>query len=119
MAQYLDLYVDQNTDFSQTLIVTNSDGTPTDLTGGSIASSLRRSNYSANSISFTTSIVDATQGSISLSLSHSVTATILPARYLYDVLFTDSSGNVHKIFYGILTVNPGVTGNTVLSFFGQ
>lgn len=59
--------------------------TPTSLSGYSVRSKLKRSYYSANSISFIARVIDAANGVVSLKLNSDVTANLVAGRYVYDV----------------------------------
>jgi hypothetical protein len=82
--------------------------TPTSLLGYSVRSQLRRSYYSANSISFTAEIVDTANGIVSLNLDSTVTTNLIAGRYVYDVEAYNAN-NVIRITEGLITVNPGVS----------
>lgn len=110
MAEYTELDLDQGTDFNIDLNLTNSDGSTINCTGYVFSSSMKKSFYAARAAAtFTTTITDAANGNVTLSLTASQTANIKPGRYLYDVKQTDNVGTKTRIFEGIITVNPQVT----------
>ena len=56
-----------------------------------------------------TSIVDAANGNVAVTLDSANTANIKAGRYLFDVKQVDSANGVTRLFEGIVTVNPQVT----------
>lgn len=110
MAEYIELNLDQGTDFKFEADITNNDGTVVDCTGYSFASSLRKSFYSARpTANLTVTILSASNGNVAFSLTAAQTANIRAGRYLFDVKQTDDLGKKTRLFEGIITVNPQVT----------
>lgn len=110
MAQYTELNLDQGTDASYDINLTEDDGSPINCTGYSFACSMRKSYFSLRpTANLTVTIIDAANGNVSIGLTAAQTANIKPGRYLYDVKQTDNVGQKTRIFEGIITVNPQVT----------
>jgi hypothetical protein len=114
MAGYSNIFINQNETFITQLTLTDSNGNPYNLTTFSIASSARRSYFSANTlINFTVSIINANNGIIQLSANAATTANIVSisgANMVYDVLLKDpASNNITRVLEGQVIVNPGVT----------
>jgi hypothetical protein len=107
MAIKANLVIDQRTDYSTSINLTDDDGNVVDLTGYTANSQIRKTHTSSSSVSFTTT-VSGTQGLIILSLTDTQTANLVPGRYVYDVLITSGS-LTSRILEGIVTVTPGVT----------
>ena len=103
---YLDL--DQGSDFSIVMELENDNSTPMNLSGFSVYSQFRKSYGSTVAHSFNAVVLNASQGTIKLSLSGIASSSIKPGRYLYDVEVT-SDGVVSRIAEGIVTVTPQVT----------
>lgn len=109
MAIIANIYIDQGTDFSITVDVTNADGTALNLNGYSAAAQIRKTYTSSTiSASFGTTIVEAS-GQVTLSLTDSQTSALSPGRYLYDLNITSSGGNTSRVVEGQAIVTPGVT----------
>lgn len=105
---YLD--IDQGSDFTTVIELENDDGTPMNLTGFAVYSQFRKSYGSTTAYQFTTSVVNAATGKISLSLLGTYSSTIKPGRYLYDVeLYSSSSGAKTRVVEGIITINAEIT----------
>lgn len=109
MAVRKDIVIDQGSDVSITINITGDDDLPTDLTGCSLRSQIRKHPASNTYYSFTCTITNAIAGSASLILGANVTANITGGRYLYDVELVDSSNLVTRIFEGICTVTSEIT----------
>jgi len=109
MAIIANIYIDQGTDFSITVDVTNADGTALNLNGYSAAAQMRKT-YTSSTVSaeFATSLVEAS-GQVTLSLTDSQTSALSPGRYLYDLNITSSGGNTSRVVEGQAIVTPGVT----------
>ena len=108
MAVYANLTVDQGTDFSSSVDVTDSDGDPVPLTGYSVAGQIRKHYNSSTKVDFVATVSNATAGIISLSLSEATTNAMKAGRYVYDVEI-DLSGTKTRVLEGQLEVTPGVT----------
>lgn len=105
---YLD--IDQGSDFVSEIILQNDDGTPMQLAGAAVYSQFRKSYQSTVGYTFTTSIVDAQQGIVSLSLPGTTSSGIRPGRYLYDVeVYVSASNKKTRVLEGIITINPEIT----------
>lgn len=109
MAIINNLLIDQGASFSVTINWTADDGTYIDLSNYTANSQLRKSYYSANSITFTANISDSANGEITLSLTPAQTANIKSGRYVYDLNMKDNTNTVTRLVEGIATVMPGVT----------
>ena len=98
MAVYVsNLTVNTGTTFSQIFTLESADtNSATDLTG-----------FSATD--FSTQIINATGGRIRVGLTTSQTASLKPGRFMYDVLITDTSGEVTRVLEGSVLVREGVT----------
>lgn len=111
MAAYSEITIEQYASFSTTLNVEDVQGDALNLYSYTASSQLRKSYYSSTATSFTTSIPNYANGTITLSLTAANTANLTPGRYLYDVLITSNSGDITRVVEGIATVLPGVTRN--------
>ena len=109
MAILANLFIDQGTDFSITVDVTDSDGEILDMTGYSAAGQIRKT-YESSTISatFTTSI-NASGGQVTLSLTDTVTSALAAGRYVYDLNVTSGGGLTTRVVEGQAIVTPGVT----------
>ena len=108
MATRVNIIIDQGTDFSTPINLTDSSGTDLNLTGYSAASQIRKTHSSSNSTAFTCALSVA-NSTLTLSLNNSVTAAMSAGRYVWDAELTNSSGTISRILEGMVTVTPEVT----------
>ncbi|NBS35631.1 MAG: hypothetical protein EBS82_07360 [Methylocystaceae bacterium] len=112
MAEYVELYIDQGSDFSTTVSL-NDDSTnlPQNVTGSIVTSSLRRSLLSPNASSnLTCTLIDAANGEFILSMTAANTAILRPGSYLFDVKVYDTlSATTSRLIEGVMFVTPSVT----------
>lgn len=108
MATKVNIVIDQGTDFSTSISLTDSSGAQLDVSGLTAASQIRKSYTSSNATAFTTELSN-TAGTLTLSLNNATTSTLSSGRYVYDVELTDQSSVVTRILEGIVTVTPEVT----------
>ena len=110
-AAYQDLYLEQGTTYTEQITLTDQYGAPYNLLNFTINSQGRKSYFSANaSIIFSTSVADANNGIIQLSLDAPTSSNVYPGKYVYDVTLTDSSThNVTRVLEGQIIVSPSVT----------
>lgn len=108
MAIKANLVIDQGTDFSATIDVVDSNGDVFDLTNYTAAAQMRK-NYASSAATTFTCEDNGTGGQIVLSLASSITSSLEPGRYLYDVEITSTSNTITRVVEGIVTVTPGMT----------
>ena len=108
MATRVNILIDQGTDFTTSVNLTDSNGAQLDLTGMTAASQIRKTHSSSNSTSFTTALANNT-GTLTLSLNNSVTSSLSAGRYVYDVQIITSGGQEYKAIEGTALVRSGVT----------
>lgn len=107
MAIKANIVIDQGTDFSTTINITDDDGLDVDLTDYTGAAQMRKWFTSSNSTNFSVTLSDST---VTLGLTSTQTASLTAGRYVYDVELTDTTSNtVSRILEGIVTVTPNVT----------
>jgi hypothetical protein len=102
-------YIDQGSDFSSIITLTNADGTARDLTGYAIAAQIRRGFESTNAVSFTSTIYSAVAGQIKLALTNTQTSAMKSGRWVFDVELTSSVGTKSKALKGLVIIDPEVT----------
>lgn len=107
---YAELTLDQGTTFETNIDLKADDGSAINVTNYVFSSQIRKS-YFSNSVTanITTTIVDAPNGNVKLSMTSANTANIKAGRYLYDLKMVSSSGVTTRVIEGIITVTPQVT----------
>ena len=112
MAEYVELYIDQGSDFSTTVNL-NDDSTnlPQNVYGYTITCSLRRSLLSPNTAAnLTCSVYDSANGEFLISLTAGQTANLRFGSYLFDVKVHDTLGaTTTRLIEGVMFVTPSVT----------
>ncbi|NBX49727.1 hypothetical protein EBT25_07260 [bacterium] len=108
MAIKANITIDQGTDYSTSINLTDEDGNAISLSGYTGSAQLRKTYSSSNAVSFTVTF-NTTDGIVYLALTDAQTANITAGRYVYDCFLTDGSGVVSRIVEGIVTVTPRVT----------
>jgi len=109
MASISNIFIDQGTDFSITVDVTQADGNALNLTGYSAAAQIRKTYGSSSaSATFTTSI-SAASGQVTMSLTDTQTSNIASGRYVYDLNITSGAGVTTRVVEGQAIITPGVT----------
>jgi hypothetical protein len=110
MADFVELTLEQGATFNSTITVRDDQGVAQNLTGYSARSQMRRSYYSSSKKDFTVTVTSPAGGQITMYMSAANTANVTPGRYVYDVELEDNgTGDVTRIFEGIVTVLPNVT----------
>ena len=104
------LSINAGVNFSQsfTLADTASDA-PINLAGYGHSAFLRKHYTATDSTPFATTIDNPASGSISVSMGSSLTSTLKPGRYVYDVVIVDGSGTKTRAVEGSVIVRGGVT----------
>jgi hypothetical protein len=112
MAEYVELYIDQGSDFSTTVTL-NDDNTnlPQNIYSYIVTSSLRRSLLSPNTAAnLSCSLYDSANGQILVTLDSGNTANLRPGPYFFDVKTFDTvSHNTSRLIEGVFFVTPSVT----------
>ena len=109
MAIIANIFIDQGTDFSITVDVTDTSGGALNMSGYSAAAQIRKTYGSSTvSSSFTTSIAEAS-GQVTLSLTDTQTTALESGRYVYELNVTSGGGQTTRVVEGQAIVTPGVT----------
>lgn len=111
MAEYVELFMDQGTDFSTTISINDDNTNIAVNTGGYVVTSqMRKSLLSANATeSFICTVTDAANGEITMFMASANTANIRPGSYFYDVRILDNANVVSRLIEGVIFVQPGIT----------
>lgn len=110
MASFVELSLDQGTDFSVNIDLTNDDGSVINVTNYTFSSSIRKSYYSANATAnLTVTVANAANGNVILSMNAATSSNVKAGRYLYDVKMTNNSNVTSRFMEGIITVYPQIT----------
>jgi endoglucanase Acf2 len=108
MGTKANLKIDQGTDFSTSITLTDDDGNALNLSGYTGAGQIRKYYTSTTAVNFDVAVT-ANTGTVTLELSSNTSNSMNSGRYVYDIELTDTSGIVSRIMEGIVTITPGVT----------
>ena len=110
MAIIANLFIDQGTDFSVTVDVSDATGGVLDLTGYSAAAQIRKT-YGSSSTSavFSTNLGTPSQGKVTMSLTDAQTSALESGRYVYDLNITSGAVVTTRVVEGQAIITPGVT----------
>ena len=109
MASISNLFVDQGSDFSITVSLTDATDSALSLAGSSFLAQVRKS-HGSNTVKATFSTSnDGIGGNLTMNLTDVQTAALEAGRYVYDVLQTDASGDKKRLMDGQLIVTPSVS----------
>ena len=107
MAQKANLVIDQGSDFSTTIDITDSDGNAIDLSTYTAAGKIKKHYTSLTAVNYTISVTAS--GILTISLAANTSDNMEPGRYVYDVELSSNTGNVTRVLEGIVTITPSVT----------
>ena len=81
-----------------------------ELSGFGVKSEMRKHSASvAAAATFAASISDPAAGIVQVGLTSTTTADLKPGRYVYDVIVSDTAGEVTRVVEGSVLVRQGVT----------
>jgi hypothetical protein len=97
-------------DFNQIFILDDSStNSALNLTGYGVSSQMRKYSQSSTAYNFNTSIPNPTGGIVQIGMTTSVTSTIKPGRYLYDIVVTNTNNQKTRVIEGMALVREGAT----------
>jgi hypothetical protein len=106
MATKANINIDQGTDFSTEIDLSDEAGNPLSLDQYSGKAQIRRWYTSANAVDFG---VQLETGKIYLTMNSATTSSLDKERYVYDVILIDQHDVVTRVVEGLVQVNPRVT----------
>ena len=110
MAIYSNITIDQGSDFSTEISVTDTEGNAADMTGYLLTGQIRKTYSSSTATNFVCSIVNAAAGLVKIVLSNTTTNAMKAGRYVYDVEAQNGvGGSITRIVEGQVEITPGVT----------
>lgn len=106
---------EQGSMFNPTIfIVEDCSGDPVDLTGCTVKMQVRPAPGSSTLILTISTLagnvtIDGPRGAIAINVPASVTATLVPGLYVYDMDLTESGGGISRLIEGKFEITPEVT----------
>lgn len=104
----INITIEQGADFSASYTIKNPDETIASLANYTALATLKKHPGAATGYSFTTSL-NTTTGVLDTGLSRTITATLTPGRYYYDIFLVASDGTRTKRVEGNALVNGSAT----------
>lgn len=102
------LIISGGADFSQSLFFSGESG-PTNLSGYTIHSHLRKNNSSSSFKEFDISVPEPSSGELKMFLSAEHTSNLKPGRYVYDILFEKPDQTKSVLLEGSVLVTAGIS----------
>lgn len=102
------LEINQGAYYTRSFTVLDPGNAVVNLTGYTVKAQMRKNPTSSDYIEFTAVVSNAAQGKVTITLAHTVTAT-LEGKYMYDIFLTDLALNRYKIGDGLITIVPNIT----------
>jgi hypothetical protein len=116
MAQQRDLIIDQGTDITVELHLKEQNGSAKDLSGHDVRGKIKKNYNTTDSDQIFDWLAGiqtpSADGIATLTLTNSITDTMKPGRYVYDVELVSGDSNdpvVERILEGKINVTPSVT----------
>ena len=107
MAAYLEITIEQGANLTSTVTVSDTQGDAVNLSTYSASAQIRKSYYSTSANTLTATITGNANGQITLSMTAANTAALMPGRYVYDLIITNSVDNaVTRVVEGTAIVLP-------------
>lgn len=110
MSAKANLIIEQGSDFSTSVTMTDGDGFPTDLAGYTGSGQIRK-HYTSES--FTELDIDfgadRTSGIVTILLGRTANEAMEAGRYVYDVEITSVANTRTRLVEGLVTLTPQVT----------
>ena len=103
------LVINTSADFSENFELTQSGGDPTDLTGFIGTCHMRKNPESSSHIGFGVSFTDRVNGKIKISMASTVTSTLKPGRYVYDLMLIRPNAQKLIAVEGTVLVRVGIS----------
>jgi hypothetical protein len=101
------IVIDQGTDYTTAINVTDEYDVAIDLTGYTGAAQMRKHYTSTAQTAFTVTV--ANNGVVTLTMNSATTNAISSGRYVYDCELRSSANIASRLIEGIVTVTPQVT----------
>lgn len=107
MATKANILIDQGSDFTTEILLTDTNGNPLVLNSYTANAQIRHWYTSASAVDFNISLAN---GTITMNLDANTTSQLTRERYVYDVVLYDIASNTTtRVVEGIVTVSPRVT----------
>ena len=106
MSTKVNLYADQGTDFRTTIELFDGDNDELGISTYTFFSDIRKVYSETKKASFD---IETANNDVTLVLTANTTSNLTPGKYQYDVLMRKQSGELSKIFDGLIYILPTMT----------
>jgi hypothetical protein len=104
------IVINGGADFNQTFDFETTENTPLNLTGYTAYSSIKKSPASSKTAAnFSIIFENRIYGKLTISLGSTITSTLKPGRYSYDILLVSSTSTKTRVVEGSAIVTAGIT----------
>jgi len=104
------IFINAHSDFSHPFDVINATGRSVDVNNLDFASQLRKHPDSLTAVGFVVTVLDADNGNIQISMGSTLTGSLKPGRYVYDVVSTArDDGEKSIVVEGSVLVRAGIS----------
>jgi hypothetical protein len=104
------LVINAGTDYSQIFsLENNTSSSNLDLSPYTVSAMMRKHHGSSTATVFAAQVTDAIAGTIRIALGSTITSSLKPGRYVYDVVIINGSGAKTRVVEGMALVREGVT----------
>ena len=103
------LVINASSDFNETFELIQSGGNVINLVGFAGTCFMRKTPENSSYVGFGVSFIDRANGKVNISMASTITSTLKPGRYVYDVVIIDNVGAKTRVVEGMALVREGVT----------
>jgi len=108
MAATYNITINQNADFRRSFQV-KENNVILDITSYTFSGRLKASFNDDAYVDFVAAVYDGAQGTFTVDLADTVTATMSPGTWVYDIIMTDTSSTKTRLIQGNAFLKQGVT----------
>ena len=108
MAATYNITINQNADFRRSFQV-KENNVIVNITGYTFSGRLKTSFNDTTHVAFVTAVTDGPAGTFSISLADTVTATMSPGTWVYDIIMLDTATEKTRLMSGNAFLKQGVT----------
>jgi hypothetical protein len=108
-ARIVNIVIPQGADYQNSFLLEDNNNAPVVLSNYTGICHIKKHPSSQSKIEVDVSFPNPSLGEVKISIASTVTSTIKPGKYLYDVLLTDNTGTKVRVVEGTATVTAGVS----------
>lgn len=108
-ARVVNIVIPQGADYQNSFLLEDNNNAPIVLSNYSGICHIKKHPSSKNKVAVNVSFPNPSLGEVKISIASTITSTINPGKYLYDVLLTDNNGTKIRVVEGTATVTAGVS----------